>query len=228
MSHPALLPQFETLIVFDVETTGLDCHRDRIIEFGAVKHSRSQNGSDTPEELNTLIRLPDGRSLSPEVTSLTGITDALLLKDGVSEAQAAARISTLISSSNTLLVAYNAQFDLGFLYWLLHRNSLDACLKQAKLLDALTIYKDRQPYPHKLSDAITVYGVGIANTHRARDDARATWELLCRMWKEQDDLDNYINLFGYHPKYGVSGPRISSVTYLPQSYHSKRKLYELA
>ena len=227
MSNPKSLAQFEALIVFDVETTGLDCQRDRIIEFGAVKHSRKENGSDMLEELDILIRLADGRSLSPEVSGLTGITDALLREEGISEVQAAAQISSLISSPNTLLVAYNAQFDLCFLYWLLYRNGLETCLKQVKLLDALTVYRDRQPYPHKLSDAIAAYGVDSSNTHRALDDARATRELLCRMREEQDDLGSYANLFGYHPKYGVSGPRIPSVTYRPQSYDPTWKLYEL-
>ena len=96
------------------------------------------------------------------------------------------------------------------------------------MLDAMTIYRDRQPYPHKLSDAIAAYGVYCANTHRALDDARATWELLCRMQEEQDDLGSYVNLFGYHPKYGVSGPKISSVTYRPQGFDSAGKLYELS
>ena len=226
MRNSGSLAQFETLIVFDVETTGLDCQRDRIIEFGAVKHSRNQNGHVTQEELDALICLPDGHLLPPEIVGLTGITDVLLRERGVSEVQAAAQIASLISSPNTLLVAYNAQFDLCFLYWLLHRNGLDGCLRQVKLLDALTVYRDRQSYPHKLSDAIAAYGVDCANTHRAVDDARATRELLCRMQEEQDDLGNYINLFGYHPKYGVSGPRISSVTYRPQSYDLARKLYE--
>ena len=37
---------------------------------------------------------------------------------------------------------------------------------------------------------------------------------------EQEDLDRYGNLFGYHPKYGFSGQRISSVTYRPRPFDS--------
>ena len=228
MSPPIPLVQYETLIVFDVETTGLNCQQDRIIEFGAVKHSRKENGSDMLEELDILIRLADRRSLPPEIAGLTGITDELLREEGISEVQAAAQIVEMISSPNTLLVAYNAQFDLCFLYWLLHRNDLEGCLKQVMLLDALTVYRDRRPYPHRLSDAIAAYGIAVDNTHRALDDAKATWELLCCMQEEEDELERYVNLFGYHPKYGISGPRISSVTYRPQGYDSARKLYELS
>ena len=58
------------------------------------------------------------------------------------------------------------------------------------------------------------------------DDARAALALLGAMEAERDDLDRYIDLFGTHPKYGVSGKRISSVTYRPQSYQRTRPLYE--
>ena len=66
----------------------------------------------------------------------------------------------------------------------------------------------------------------MENSHRAVDDARAMTALLWAMAAERDDLLEYVNLFGYHPKYGVSGKRISSVTYLPQSYRRGAPLYE--
>lgn len=218
------LDKFHTLIVFDLETTGLNGRRDRVIEFGAVKQT-----GQSPEalvETDFLIRLPEGKSLPAAITRLTGITDRDLREQGISEAQAAERISGLLSEPNTLLAAYNAQFDLVFLYWLLQRNGCASCLKHVKLLDALTVYRDRRPYPHKLSDAIVNYHLNGSNSHRSLDDAKATLELLCRMREERDDLDRYVNLFGYHPKYGVSGQRIASVTYRPQGFDATRKLYE--
>jgi DNA polymerase-3 subunit epsilon len=39
------------------------------------------------------------------------------------------------------------------------------------------------------------------------------------------DLEKYVNLFGYNPKYGISGNKISSVRYLPQDYNTAKKLY---
>ena len=48
------------------------------------------------------------------------------------------------------------------------------------------------------------------------------------MAEEKDDLGRYIDLFGTHPKYGISGKRISSVTYRAQPYSRRRPLYELA
>ena len=41
-----------------------------------------------------------------------------------------------------------------------------------------------------------------------------------------DDLDRYVNLFGYNPKYGIPSPRIGSVRYAPQPYERCMLLYE--
>jgi DNA polymerase-3 subunit epsilon len=99
-------------------------------------------------------------------------------------------------------------------------------LKGIQMLDALTVYRDRRAYPHRLENAIAAYGVELRNTHRAIDDARAALEVLRAMEAERADLTRYINLFGYNPKYGVTGPRISSVRYAAQGYNERLKLYE--
>ena len=80
----------------------------------------------------------------------------------------------------------------------------------------------------QLCNAIEAYGLTEAeNSHRAVDDARATVLLLEAMAAEKDDLMRYIDLFGTHPKYGLSGKKISSVTYCPQPYDRRVPLYEL-
>ena len=101
-------------------------------------------------------------------------------------------------------------------------------LKKIKMLDAYTVYRDRREYPHKLENAIEAYNLGdkVVNSHRAIDDTLALVEVLKAMEEERSDLHLYINLFGYNPKYGVSGSKISSVRYVSQPYNSPRKLYE--
>ena len=46
------------------------------------------------------------------------------------------------------------------------------------------------------------------------------------MEAETDDLMNYVNLFGYNPKYGVEGKPIGTVTYRPQRFDPPKPLYE--
>lgn len=218
----SLFERFERIVVLDTETTGIDCKKDEIIELAAA--SVTPNGVES--EMDVFIRLSEGRSLPPMITELTGITPEMLEREGIEKWEAAARFAAAISHPNTLLVAYNAQFDLCFLYYFLARLELAEALKGTKMLDAMTVYKDRRAYPHKLQNAIDTYGVPTQNTHRAVDDAKAALEVLDAMAKERDDLTRYINLFGYNPKYGVSGPRISSITYRPQGRFTGEKLYD--
>ena len=223
---PSLFSQFENIIVLDTETTGIDHKHDEIIELAALRMQAENGAWHEAESMDLLIRLSEGRSLPPAIVNLTGITEAMLHSEGVSKQEAADRFSAMLQHPNTLLVAYNAQFDLCFLYYFLARCQKAEALKGLKMLDALTIYKDRRPYPHKLANAIEAYQLKGENTHRAIDDTRATLELLEAMTEEEDDLASYLNLFGFNPKYGVSGPRISSITYRPQSYNRAGKLYD--
>lgn len=222
-----LFEQFDRIVIFDTETTGIEFGRDRIIELGAVA---LEDGVET-DSLNVLIRLPEGETLPPFITELTGITDLQLMTEGVEQAEAVEEFCRLLDGAERpLLVAYNAQFDLNFLYHFLRPSGQVGVLRAPRFLDALTVYRDRRDYPHKLCNAIDAYGLGdqVVNSHRAVDDARATVALLEAMAAEQDDLEQYIDLFGTHPKYGVSGRPISSVTYRKQPYQRIKPLYELS
>lgn len=222
-----LWEQFDRMIVFDTETTGIEPRKNQIIELGAVALEAGQEWGG----MDAFIRLPEGQRLDPFITELTGITGAMLTEEGVSPAEAAGSFKALLDGAERpLLVAYNAQFDLNFLFYLLHPLGLVDILRKPRFLDALTVYKDRRDYPHKLCSAIEAYQLQdkAVNSHRAIDDARAAYFLLEAMAAERDDLPEYLDLFGTHPKYGVSGRKIASVRYHPQSFRRTRPLYELA
>ena len=207
-----LWEQFDRMVVFDTETTGIDFRRDRIIEIGAVS---LENGAETGS-MDLFIRLPEGRRLDPFIVSLTGITEERLEAEGVGDQEAAGAFTKLLEGAERpLIAAYNAQFDLNFLYGLLRPWGLAEALRKPRFLDAMTVYKDRRDYPHKLENAIAAYHLEdrAVNSHRAIDDARAAALLLEAMAEERDDLERYIDLFGTHPKFGVSGRQISSATY---------------
>ena len=151
-------------------------------------------------------------------------------QEGIPKETACRDLQSLLSHGKTLLAAYNAQFDLAFLYHFLLRDGDPAALDGVDFLDALTVFKDRRPYPHKLRNAIEAYELGgkVVNSHRAIDDVLATVEVLSSMAAERGDLVHYINLFGFHPKYGVSGRPLAKVLYAPQPYGSHPPLYETA
>ena len=221
-----LFAKYDRLVLFDTETTGLDFSRDEIIEFAAVVVERRDGIATVIREYDELITLTPGNTVPPMIENLTGISTQDILDRGIPKAQVCRDIADMIGG-NTLLLAYNAHFDLSFLYYLLLRNGDPMILKGKDKLDLLTVYKDRHSYPHKLCNAIEVYDLSgkVVNSHRAVDDVLATVAVMEEMEKEKDDLMRYVNLFGYNPKYGVEGKPIGSVTYKPQKFDPVQPLY---
>ena len=222
-----LFEKYDRLVIFDTETTGLQFSRDEIIEFAAVVVELREGKAQVLEEYDELITLSPGGFVPPMIQKLTGISNEDIRERGIPKTRVCCDIARMIAG-NTLLLAYNAHFDLSFLYYLLLRDGDPTILKGKDKLDLLTVYKDRHSYPHKLCNAIEVYGLQdqVVNSHRAVDDVLATVAVMLEMEKERDDLHNYVNLFGYNPKYGIDGKAIGSVTYKPQPYDSPIPLYQ--
>ena len=223
-----LFSKYDRLFFFDTETTGLEFSRDEIIEFAAVVVENRNGKAEIIEEYDELITLSPGGFVPPMIEKLTGISNQDIRERGLPKTRLCADIARMLSG-NTLLVAYNAHFDLSFLFYTLLRDGDPSILKGKDKLDLYTVYKDRRSYPHKLCNAIEAYGLAgeFVNSHRAVDDVIATVAVMLEMEKERDDLQNYVNLFGYNPKYGISGKAIGSVTYKPQGYRITCPLYEI-
>ena len=227
MAFEGLFARYDKLVLFDTETTGLQYSRDEIIEFAAVVVEKVNGVPTVTKEYDELVSLSPGGFVPPKIEELTGISTQDIRERGLSKARVCRDIAEMISG-NTLLLAYNAHFDLSFLFYMLLRSGDISILKGKDKLDLLTVYRDRHSYPHKLCSAIDQYGLSgkVVNSHRAVDDVIATVAVMEEMEKEKDDLLNYINLFGYNPKYGVEGKPIGSVTYKPQPYNPRCPLYE--
>ena len=226
MAFETLFSKYDRLVLFDTETTGLMFARDEIIEFAAVVVERVDGVPTVIQEYDELISLSPGGFVPPKIEQLTGISTMDIRERGLPKTRVAQDIAQMIRG-NTLLLAYNAHFDLSFLYYFLLRHGDPMILKGKDKLDLLTVYKDRRPYPHKLCNAIESYNLTgkVVNSHRAVDDVLATFAVMGEMEKERADLERYVNLFGYHPKFGVDGKPIGSVTYKPQPYESTKPLY---
>ena len=228
MALESLFEKYDRLVIFDTETTGLSFNRDEIIEFAAVVVEQRDGKPLVLEEYDELITLSPGGFVPPVIVELTGITNEDIRERGIPKTRLCCDIARMISG-NTLLLAYNAHFDLSFLYYLLLRDGDPMILKGKDKLDLLTVYKDRRPFPHKLCNAIEAYGLSgqVVNSHRAVDDVLATLKVMEEMDREKDDLARYVNLFGYNLKYGIDGKPIGSVVYKSQGYKNTTPLYEL-
>ena len=213
----------EQFIVFDTEYASwqgfLDAPEEEkkkaeIVQIAALKiNSRDLS---VAEKLNLYVKPRFAPKLTDYFINLTGITDERLQTEGVQPVKAAGQIAKLMQNGPTLMIAHNAQFDACFLRGLLRGQKVG----RIDWLDSLTVYKDRRAYPHKLANAIIAYDLTgkVQNSHRAIDDVLALFEVLKAMDDEREDLGSYVNLFGYNPKYGVSGRRIVGVRYEPQSF----------
>ena len=223
-----LFAKYDRLVIFDTETTGLAFSRDEIIEFAAVVVEKIDGKATIVQEYDELISLSPGGFVPAVIENLTHITNQDIKEKGIPKTQVCADIAKMIAG-NTLLLAYNAHFDLSFLFYMLLRDGDPTILKGKDKLDLLTVYKDRRSYPHKLCNAIEAYGLQdqVVNSHRAVDDVIATVAVMRCMEDERSDLECYVNLFGYNPKFGVDGKPIGSVTYKAQPYDPKAPLYDL-
>ena len=228
MAFETLFSKYDRLVLFDTETTGLLYSRDEIIEFAAIVVEQVNGAPRVIQEYDQLISLSPGGFVPPKIEELTGISTQDLREKGLPKTRVARDIAEMIRG-NTLLLAYNAHFDLSFLFYFLLRHGDPAILKVKDKLYLLTVYRDRRPFPHKLTTAIDAYGLAgkVVNSHRAVDDVLATLAVMEEMEKEKPDLHYYINLFGYIPKFGIDGKPIGSVNYKPQPYNPRKPLYEL-
>ena len=219
--------KYAAVVFFDTETTGLEADSCQIIELAAIRIEQTERGTlRMASSADLFIKLPAGQRIPEKIVELTGITDELLKAEGVTEAEAAATFTEMIRNDKgpVLLVAHNAQFDLLFIKAMLwrHKGDGEEMFEAADYLDSLTVYKDRRAYPHKLANAIVAYKLEgkVQNSHRAIDDVAALFEVCKAMDNERADLLSYVNLFGYNPKYGVSGHRIDGVDYWPQRFNN--------
>lgn len=219
-----LKDKYEKIIYFDTETTGLDPVNNQIIEYGAFTRA-GIGGARCSENYDKFVKLSIEPEIPQKITDITGITGFDLVK-GIEETDLAKELLRAYSQcKTTLLVAYNAQFDLNFLAVLfcsmkdkvLRKSVLDAFMS-CDFLDAMTVYADRSS-PCRLQNAITHYGLDdrVKNSHRAVDDAEALAAVCDAMEAERDDLLKYINLFGYSPRHGISYRQLKKVTYKEQS-----------
>ena len=93
------------VIYFDTETTGLDCDRCNIIELAMLTVIDDEIVETYDEFVNIGCRLP------PKITKITGITDEMLINEGVSEERIARDLKERLTPG-TVMIAHNCQFDL--------------------------------------------------------------------------------------------------------------------
>ncbi|GEM_PF-581475 len=160
-------------VVIDIETTGPDPERHRIIEIACLVVENGQLTQRWVSLVNAHQPVPKS------ITALTGITNGMLLQ-APSEAHVFSRVAQLLALPNTIVVAHNAAFDWKFLqatFQRLRYKGLDG-------IPRLCTYRlARRLLPPTLRrkglDSLVAYfGIPITDRHRAGPDAEATVGIL--------------------------------------------------
>lgn len=162
-------------VVFDTETTGLDSAKDDVVQIAGVRILRSE--ILVGDEFDALVN--PGRRIPPSSTDIHGITDAM-----VAEAPPFTEVARDFAEyvDDTILVAHNAQFDVGFLKRVTAGGGpafTSPILCTALLSQAL----DPQINDHTLDALAVRYGIEIdeANRHTALGDAYTTAGVFQKM-----------------------------------------------
>ena len=173
-----------TYVVFDVETTGLSAVYDTIIELAAVKMYKG-NIIESFDEF-----IDPGHPLSRTTIDLTGITDEMVR--GSKSEEEVLRLF-LEFSKDSILVAHNAAFDMGFLNTSYAKYGIPEATNP--VIDTLELARYLYPQFKRFGLGVLSkkFGVSLEQHHRAIYDAEATGHLAWIFVKEA--MENHEMLY---------------------------------
>lgn len=161
----------KSIVVFDIETTGCNPQKDCIIEIGAVKIVDNLIVDEWNELINPNIEIPEN------IQKLTGITQSMVC-DRPTLKEILPQFVEFCSESD--IMGHNIIFDYSFI----KTNCIKMGLSFDKYaLDTLQIAKKLLPDipSRRLVELCKFYNIDLSNAHRAKYDARATYELYIHL-----------------------------------------------
>ncbi len=185
----------QKFVVVDLETTGLEPDKDRIIEIGGIKYIDGEEAETFQTLINPEIPIPE------HITRLTGISD--------SDVAGAPLVESIFDDFERFLgdvpfVGHQVNFDASFIEYLFRqqKNDFDGWndrLNRFKYfgrvrLDTLFLSRIMMPFMPRLKlDYLAGYlGHDLENAHRAIDDARATGHVFLELLDRALLLDNSV------------------------------------
>ena len=166
---------------FDLETTGIEVAKDRIVEISIFKVFPNGTTESKTWLVNPTIPIP------PQTTAVHGITDEKVANEPTFK-ELATQVHNMIKDSD--LGGYNSdRFDIPLLAEELLRAEVDFDMKNRVSVDVQTIFHKKEE--RTLSAALKFYcGTNLENAHSAEADTMATYEILKAQLDRYDDLDN--------------------------------------
>ena len=172
------------IVFFDLETTGVDTSKDRIVEISMIKVMPDGSKDVKTRRINPEMPIP------AEATAVHGITDEDV-KNEPTFRQLAKSLAQFIQGCD--FGGFNSnRFDLPVLVEEFLRAGVDVDLKRRKFVDVQNIFHKKEQ--RTLVAAYKFYcDKDLTDAHSAAADTMATYEVLCAQLDHYDDLENDID-----------------------------------
>lgn len=169
------------IVFFDLETTGVNVLKDRIVEISVVKIMPGKEH----EPLVKTRRINPEMPIPAEATAVHGITDADVASEPTFR-QVAASLAELMRGCD--IAGFNSnRFDIPLLDEEFHRAGVDFDFHRARFVDVQNIYHKLEP--RTLSAAYRFYcGEELQGAHGAAADTMATYKVLLAQIEHYDEL----------------------------------------
>ncbi len=166
------------LVAFDLETTGVDAAKDRIVEFCFIELDESlQEQGRWSRLVNPGMKIPE------EVVAIHGITDEMVAEEPQFSTHAA-RIQKLLEGAT--LIGHSVQFDVSFIHNELQRAGQPGLDANHPTIDTLQI--ERNVNSHRLGACYERYvGEALDDAHRSEADIAATVDVLRKQIEVHQD-----------------------------------------
>lgn len=174
----------DDFVIFDIETTGLSPVNCGITEIGAVRYRGGEIVDIFETYVDPMMPIPEN------ITELTGITDDMV-KGAPSPSDAVK--SFLKFAGNDILIAHNANFDIGFIRKTADDNGISFTNPYLDTV-ALSRFVNPELSRHRLDSLRDYFKLGEFNHHRASDDTKMLAAIFEKMIEKlQDDGITTIN-----------------------------------
>lgn len=198
-----------TFFFYDLETSGLNARRDRVMQFAGQR--TDLDFTPIGEPYNVLVRLNDDTLPSPEAIMVTGITPQQTVQDGLTEAEFAKLLQAEVFTPNTITVGFNnIRFDDEFmraLFWRTFYDPYEWAWKDGRsrwdLMDVVRLTRALRPegiqWPvvdgkpvNKLELITAANGMDHKKAHDALSDVEALIQVTALIKQKQPQLYQYL------------------------------------
>jgi DNA polymerase-3 subunit epsilon len=172
------------IIIFDLETTGINLTEDRIVEISLIKVMPNGDTETKTRRINPEMHIPE------QATAIHHITDEDV-KNEPTFKQVAKSLAKLFEGCD--IAGFNSnRFDIPMLDQEFQRADVDFDFSKARFVDVQTIFHKKEP--RNLVAAYRFYcGKDLENAHSATADTQATYEVLLAQLERYSDLPTTVD-----------------------------------